>query len=190
MLVCRNGDCRNMMSQSIWSSFDKGPNIDIVNDDIIQFHGQSGHGESVRTAEPIPSRCTYYYYEIQIMTTEGTDGVTMGLSSHDLGSNPSEKSKKKFQANEHTSIFTPKQYYTFDDAIGCYVDLNNSSYFFTMNGKIMCEPISYNMTEEILYPTVSLSQDGDIIRINFKEEACKFNVTGIIVYHYQIDTSE
>ena len=54
----------------------------------------------------------------------------------------------------------------------------------------MCEPISYNMTEEILYPTVSLSQDGDIIRINFKEEACKFNVTGIIVYHYQIDTSE
>ena len=59
-----------------------------------------------------------------------------------------------------------------------------------MNGKIMCEPISYNMTEEILYPTVSLSQDGDIIRINFKEEACKFNVTGIIVYHCQIDTSE
>ena len=118
-----------MMSQSIWSSFDKGPNIDIVNDDIIQFHGQSGHGESVRTAEPIPSRCTYYYFEIQIMTTEGTDGVTMGLSSHDLGSNPSEKSEKKFQENERTSIFTPKQYYTFDDAIGCYVDLNNSSYF-------------------------------------------------------------
>ena len=182
--------CRNMMSQSIWSSFDKGPNIDIVNDDIIQFHGQSGRGEVVRTAEPIPNRCPYYYFEIQIMTTEGTGGVTMGLSSQDSGSNPCRKSKKNFQANEYISIFTPKHYYTFDDVIGCYVDLINSSYFFTMNGKIMCEPISFNRKEEILYPTVSLSRNGDIIRINFKEEVCKFNVTGIIMHHYQIGTSE
>lgn len=190
MLVCRNAECKNMMSQSIWSSVDKGPNIDIVNDDIIQFHGQDGQGEVVRTAEPIPSRCSYYYFEIQIMNTGGTSGVTMGLSSQDSGSNSCQKSKKKSKANEYISIFTPNHYYTFDDVIGCYVDIINSSYFFTMNGKIMCEPIFYNRTEEILYPTVSFSRNGDIIRINFKEEAYKFNVTGIIMYHYQIDTCE
>ena len=116
------------MAQSTWSTFDKGSNIDIVNDDIIQFHGQSGHGEVVRTEEPIPSTCTYYYFEIQIVSTEGTDGVTMGLSSHDPGSTPHPKLKKKAQANAHESIFTPQQYYAFDDIVGCYVDFINSSY--------------------------------------------------------------
>ena len=160
------------MSQSGCLALDKGSNIDTVNDNIIEFHGGSGHGELLRAAEPISTSCTYYYFEIKIISREATDGVNMGFSSD------YEKSEKKGQANNYKPILTPKQLYNVGDIIGCYVDFMSSSYFFTMNGKILCAPISSNLKKGTVYPTVSLSLKGDIVSVNFKEETCQFNVQG------------
>ena len=159
-----------MAVQYTWSAIDHGPNIDIVNDAIIQYNGRNGDAAVIKTAKPIPKDCSYFYFEIQINSTKGTDGVTMGISP-------------ETPSNEDAFIFTPRQSYHFDDVIGCYVDLKSLTYFFTMNGKILCDPIKFDLKDDVLYPSVGLSLDGDRIHVNFNEENCKFNVQGKGTYH-------
>ena len=170
-----------------WSDIDKGQNICIDDEVRAELKGSPNQTESVQTLEPIPHGCTRYYFEVRILSNEGTDGVSIGLSRKKVSSKSSSRSKLDHASNASTSnlseapIFTPYVCYSYNDLIGCYVDYKASFYFFTMNGKIMCEPISCNVKKDILYPAVCLSMDGDIVNINFKEGTCKFNVKGSIV---------
>ena len=168
-----------------WSDIDKGQNICIDDEVRAELKGSPNQTESVQTLEPIPHGCTRYYFEVRILSNEGTDGVSIGLSRKKVSSKSSSRSKLDHASNASTSnlseapIFTPYVCYSYNDLIGCYVDYKASFYFFTMNGKILCEPITFEFNpSDQYYPTVDLKVDGAIVMAKFKEEECKFDVKG------------
>ena len=158
-----------MLFPKYWSESDKGSNIKIGDDKLsLVLENTLEEPEFVRTSDPIPSGCLHYYFEIQILCDEGSDGISIGITTTEpsLSHEPSEQ------------IFSPEVTYSFGNTVGFYIDFQEGFTFLTLNGKIVGEFNPFSGPQDKYYPTVRLRSAGAIVTATFKAKKCLFNVKG------------
>ena len=158
-----------MLFPKHWSESDKGSNIKIGDDKLsLVLENALEVAEFVRTSNPIPSGCLHYYFEIQILCDEGSDGISIGITTAD--------SSLSYEPIEQ--IFSPEVKYSFGNTLGFYIDFEEGFNFFTLNGKIAGEFNPFYGPSDKYYPTVRLRSAGAIVTATFKAKKCQFNVKG------------
>uniref|UniRef100_A0A4W3HNM0 RAN binding protein 9 n=1 Tax=Callorhinchus milii TaxID=7868 RepID=A0A4W3HNM0_CALMI len=143
----------------------------------------SGHGKtpkdaaSVRATYPIPAACGIYYFEVKIVS-KGRDGyMGIGLSAQGVNMNrlPGwDKHSYGYHGDDGHSFCssgTGQPYgptFTTGDVIGCCVNMNNNTCFYTKNGHSLGNPN--------LYPTVGLQTPGEVVDANFGQHPFVFDI--------------
>ena len=152
-----------------WSKVNKGPNIVIGDDQLsVALEKDLEKSECVTTSNPIPFKCTHYYFEIQILSVKGSDGISMGISTK--SSSPNDE--------KNDEILSPEIGYALGMKVGCFIDFGKGFCFFTLDGKIANEFISISVHQKPYYPTVKLRSAGASVIATFKKKKCLFKVEG------------
>ena len=158
-----------MLFPKYWSECDKGSNIKIGDDKLsLVLENTLEEAEFVRTSNPIPSGCLHYYFEAQILCDEGSDGISIGITTTDSSLNH----------NLSEQFFSPEVSYSFGNTVGFYIDFKEGFTFLTLDGKIVGDFNPFSGPSDKYYPTVRLRSAGAIITATFNAEECRFNLKG------------
>ena len=100
-------------------------------------------------------------------------GLSLGSTSRSYGYHSKGKSHNNKKANKYGENFEK------GDTIGCGIDLENKSIFYTKNGKFLdyaFKDINFEMGKGYLYPSVCMHTLNSEIVINFGKDNFKFDV--------------
>lgn len=144
---------------------------------------------SVRATHPIPAACGVYYFEIKVLNKgrDGYIGVGFSASGVNLNRLPGwEKNSYGYHADDgcvFNSSGTGQQYgstFTTGDVVGCGFNLVDRSIFFTKNGVTIGTAVSDIAPNLVLYPTVGLQSQGELVEANFGESPFMFDFEGLL----------
>jgi Ran-binding protein 9/10 len=190
------------------NQLDRFPNIQVENDGLDAKFGPheattDSAAASVRTNHPIPPSCGIYYFEIEILS-KGVHGhgswldsliasyigIGFCLPSVNLNRLPGWEvgswgyhgdDGHAFAASGIGNTYGPA--FTTGDIIGCCIDFNNGSAFYTKNGKQLGTAftgLTPNRVGTELFPTLGLRSPGEHVRVNFGQVPFTFDIVGYI----------
>ena len=141
---------------------------------------------SVRAKHPIPIDLNIYYFEITILNEGGFNigHIGIGLSSGNSTINAMPGWEKEtigyhgddgrlYNENSKGKRFGPT--FGLTDVIGCGVDFNEKTVFFTKNGELV-GIVSKKLANHTWYPTIGIRAWKAVVKINFGQEPFKFNI--------------
>ncbi|KAJ6627007.1 hypothetical protein B0H10DRAFT_1997686 [Mycena sp. CBHHK59/15] len=155
----------------------------------ITYQGASCNGDrdaaAARTTHPIPPACGIYYYEVDILSkgNKGLAGKDVRLSrlpgweQNSWGYHGDDGCS--FAAEKNGTPFGPT--FGTGDTIGCGIDFSTYQAFFTKNGTLIGSAFKDIGKSSDLYPSIGLRHSGEAVRVNFGQEAFKFDIE----YHVQ-----
>ena len=138
----------------------------------------------VRADNPIPLTVGLYYFEIKILsrglfgrayiglTTFGTDlHRAPGWDLETYGYHGDDG--KKFSGQPWGTKYGPV--FEVNDVVGCGVNFENQTCFFTLNGKFL--GIAFrDIPISTFYPTVGIGSDNELIEVNFGQTPFIYNI--------------
>ena len=144
---------------------------------------------TVQTEKEITNSRSIFYFEV-LIKNDGKEGdIIIGIGEKDitekclsLGSTSRSygyHSKGKSHNNKKVNKYGEN--YIKGDIIGCGIDLENKSIFFTKNGKFLdyaFKDVNFEIGKGYLYPSVCMHTLNSEIMINFGKENFKFDVKG------------
>ena len=144
---------------------------------------------TVQTEKEITNTRPIFYFEV-LIKNDGKEGdiiigigekditekcLSLGSTSRSYGYHSKGKSHNNKKVNKYGENFVK------DDIIGCGVDLENKSIFYTKNGKFLgyaFKDINFEIGKGYLYPSVCMHTLNSEIFINFGKENFKFDIKG------------
>ena len=143
----------------------------------------------MQTEKEITNTRPIFYFEV-LIKNDGKEGdiiigigekditekcLSLGSTSRSYGYHSKGKSHNNKKVNKYGENFVK------DDIIGCGVDLENKSIFYTKNGKFLgyaFKDINFEIGKGYLYPSVCMHTLNSEILINFGKENFKFDIKG------------
>ena len=143
----------------------------------------------MQTEKEITNSRPIFYFEV-LIKNDGKEGdiiigigekditekcLSLGSTSHSYGYHSKGKSHNNKKVNKYG------ENYIKGDIIGCGIDLENKSIFFTKNGKFLdyaFKNVNFEIGKGYLYPSVCMHTLNSEIMINFGKENFKFDVKG------------
>ena len=143
----------------------------------------------MQTEKEITNTRPIFYFEV-LIKNDGKEGdiiigigekditekcLSLGSTSRSYGYHSKGKSHNNKKVNKYGENFVK------DDIIGCGVDLENKSIFYTKNGKFLgyaFKDINFEIGKGYLYPSVCMHTLNSEIFINFGKENFKFDIKG------------
>ncbi|KAL0084816.1 hypothetical protein F4703DRAFT_1929086 [Phycomyces blakesleeanus] len=174
---------------SCWNDRDRSRNIKVGANGLDLIYTGPGLREidaaSVRANFPIRSRCGVYYYELKVISRghDGFIGIGFCGLNNQLDRLPGwdpyswgyhGDDGHSFAGSGTGKVFGP--FFTTGDVIGCGVNFADQSVFYTKNGAMIGTAFhSLRLTLDI-YPCVGLRTKGEIVTVNFGENAFAFDI--------------
>ena len=142
---------------------------------------------SVIADHPIPLSCDIYYFEIKIIS-QGKEGkISIGLREVETNLHRQPGWERgscgyhgddghKFMASGSGAQYGPT--FGTSDVVGCGLNLQNRTCFFTKNGKCLGTAFGGfdNIHDHPLYPTVGLHSADEEVEVNFGQEPFLYNI--------------
>ena len=150
-------------------------------------------GAAVRTDHPIPLACSFYYFEVTIVSAgrHGYIGIGLCTSGVNLNRLPGwDKNSFGYHGDDgnrfrETGTGTPYgPTFTTGDTIGCYYNMVDRTVSYTKNGEML--GVAFENVRGQLYPTVGLRSIGEIVRGNFGHAPFHFDIARQI----ELDTNK
>ncbi|KAJ7630430.1 SPRY-domain-containing protein [Roridomyces roridus] len=138
-----------------------------------------------RTAYPIPPACGIYYYEVDILSKGNKGHISIGFAGKDvrLSRLPGwEQNSWGYHGDDGCSFAAEKNGTPFGptfgtgDTIGCGIDFSTHQAFFTKNGNLIGSVFKDIGKSIDLYPSIGLRHSGEAVRVNFGQEAFRFDI--------------
>eukprot|EP00943_MAST-04B_sp_MAST-4B-sp1_P001747 g1747.t1 len=142
-----------------------------------------------------------WYYEVELLSDgimqigwcdtlfigDDNEGDGVGDDLHSWGY---DGNRQKFWHGKSYPFGDEKQQWKTGDVIGCYVDLDEHSMVFYVNGveiggKVPCLNDTGFQYEDGLYPALSL-EAGNVVRVNVGQRSFKYDVKQLTSKHYTI----
>lgn len=147
---------------------------------------------SIRADKPIPMTLDeIYYFEITVLNKGKIGGIGIGLTAESSALNqmPGWKNNgigyhgddgKLYYQIGYEIEFGPK--FANNDIVGCGLNLNDTSVFFTINGKYL--GVAHCSLPEInWYPTIGLHSKYEMVQVNFGQEPFIFQMDTLLGKH-------
>ena len=144
---------------------------------------------TVQPEKEITNSRPIFYFEVLIKDDGKESDMLIGIGEKDitekclsLGSTSRSygyHSKGKSHSNKKTNKYGEN--YSKGDIVGCGIDLENKSIFFTKNGKFLdyaFKDVNFEIGKGFLYPSVCMHTLNSEIVINFGKDNFKFDVKG------------
>ncbi|RIB07927.1 concanavalin A-like lectin/glucanase domain-containing protein [Gigaspora rosea] len=147
----------------------------------------------IRTNNPIPSQCKFFYFEVKIIDNgkNGMIGIGFCTKSSDQDKKNIDIMALPGQENNSWGYHSDDGYlfcsgsgepygppYTIGDTIGCYLNFKNRIVFYTKNGinlGIACD-LPDDLKEGSLYPCAGFRSQGEFIEVNFGDRNFEYSV--------------
>ncbi|KAJ7456433.1 concanavalin A-like lectin/glucanase domain-containing protein [Mycena latifolia] len=155
----------------------------------VTYQGASSNGDkdaaAARTTHPIPPACGIYYYEVDILSKGNKGHISIGFAGKDvrLSRLPGWEQNSwgyhgddgcTFAAEKNGTPFGPT--FGTGDTIGCGIDFSTYQAFFTKNGTLIGSAFKDIGKTCDLYPSIGLRHSGEAVRVNFGQDAFKFDI--------------
>ena len=170
--------------------FISNKNIRFHDEYTVSYEGKGASKIDYGTVQPekeITNSRPVFYFEVFIKNDGKENDILIGLGEKDItekglslgsttrsyGYHSKGKSHNNKKVNKYGEI------YTNGDTVGCGVDLENKSIFFTKNGKFLdyaFKDINFEFGKGYLYPSVCLHSLRSEIVINFGKNNFKFDI--------------
>ena len=147
----------------------------------------SGDNACVRANNPIPITVGIYYFEIKVLS-EGKKGrpyIGLTSSTSNLHRAPGWDFDTYGFHGDDGKVFGEPNYhqgqnygptFTTNDVVGCGVNFENQTCFFTKNG--ICLGVAFsNMPMTDLYPTVGVGSIDESLEVNFGQHPFIYNIS-------------
>ena len=144
---------------------------------------------SVRSSNGIPSTCNLYYFEMKVID-EGEYGI-IGIGLTSKGSKLNRMpgwnkytigyhgdNGKVYKGKRNGSKYGPS--FGVGDIVGCGLDLEHNTVFFTKNGRSIGVAISNWPNNKLWYPTIGLHSRNEKIEINFGQKDFVFDISSYL----------
>ncbi|OII76821.1 SPRY domain-containing protein [Cryptosporidium andersoni] len=163
----------------------------------VSHKGRGSHLEvgTVQSDIPIPTNCQVYYFEVLIIESQIQARCTIGIATRYYWTNRepgADKASIGYRGEDGKKIVNGNRYESFGpsfgkgDTIGCGVDFNANSVFFTLNGRFI--GIATDVLDCVdYYPTISLYHSQDIVYANFGSKNFAFHLKEYIMKNLMID---
>lgn len=177
---------------SRWSEADKCIGLEIVGDGTeVKFQGitkTSDEAAAVRADHPMPKECGIYYFEVTVLSRgkEGLIGIGFSGPKVNLNRLPGWESESwayhgddgfSFACTASGRPYGPR--FAAMDVVGCGVNFETNSAFFTKNGIYLGEAFQ-NVKTDRLYPSVGMKKPGEHLRINFGQSPFVFDIDSMV----------
>ena len=170
--------------------FVSNKNIRFYDEYTVSYEGKGASKIDYGTVQPekeITNTRPVFYFEVLIKNDGKENDILIGLGEKDItekglslgsttrsyGYHSKGKSLNNKKINKYGEV------YSNGDIIGCGVDLENKSIFFTKNGKFLdyaFKEINFEFGKGYLYPSVCLHSLRSEIAINFGKDNFKFDI--------------
>ena len=176
---------------------DKSRFADILSEYECTYNHEEAIGVSrnlnfgcVRADRPIPySLEAIYYFEVEVLRegTEGEPSIGIGLTAEGslLTSMPGWENHTvgyhSDDGNFFNSCYQGNKYgpkFGTNDIIGCGLDLNDMSVFYTKNGKYL-GVACYKLPDMTFYPTIGLHSKNEKVKVNFGQNPFAFKIKSL-----------
>ncbi|EEA05712.1 SPRY domain-containing protein [Cryptosporidium muris RN66] len=163
----------------------------------VSHKGRGSHLEvgTVQSDMPIPTNCQVYYFEVLIIESQNQAKCTVGIAARYYWTNRepgADKASIGYRGEDGKKIVNGNRYESFGpsfgkgDIIGCGIDFNANSVFFTLNGRFI--GIATDVLDCVdYYPTISLYHSQDIVYANFGSKNFAFHLEEYIMKNLMID---
>ena len=172
--------------------FQSNKNIRFLDEYTASYIGKGVSKIDYGTVQPekeITNSKPVFYFEVFIKDDGKEGDILIGLGEKDitekclsLGSTSRSfgyHSKAKSHNNKKTNKYG--EIYAKGDTIGCGVDLENKSIFYTKNGKFLdyaFKDINFEFGKGYLYPSICMHTLNSQVVINFGNDNFKFDIKG------------
>lgn len=174
---------------SRWDEHDKWTGIEVLNDGLeVKFIGpqkvNDNEAVAVRADHPMSPQCGIYYFECKILSKGKDSLIGIGFCGGKVAMNrlpgwePESWGYHGDDGNTFSSPGSGKSYgpqFAANDVIGCGVNFNNRSAFFTKNG-VHLGTAFREVKGGKLYPAVGMKRLGEHVRVNFGQEEFVYDI--------------
>ncbi|GAB5590488.1 hypothetical protein Unana1_05388 [Umbelopsis nana] len=172
-----------------WNHNDKSSSLDVSSDGIDASYSGLGRDDNdaaaVRSTFSAKPQCGIFYFEIEIVS-KGRDGY-IGIGFCDADSTMDKLpgwdadsygfhayDGRCYHASTKGAAYGPT--FSTGDVIGCGINFNSKTAFFTKNGVYLGVAFNNIKVDAPLYPCVGLRTPGEHIRVNFGSKAFQFDI--------------
>ena len=165
---------------------------------VLNYNNHDDVG-AIRASNPIPPQCGIYYYEIEVICRGKYGKIAIGLTAKgtNLGRQPGWDASTFGYHGDDGRCFNNQGYgekfgptFGANDIIGCGLNLQNKTCFFTKNGNFLGAAFK-DMPTISLYPTIGLHSKNEQVVVNFGQKPFKYNIKIEMILNdaHQLDVS-
>ncbi|KAG9986504.1 SPRY-domain-containing protein, partial [Aureobasidium melanogenum] len=175
-----------------WSDIDKWPGLELsAGGTEVKFTGStktSDEAAAIRSDHPMPKEVGIYYFEVTVLSRgkEGLIGIGFSGPKASLNRLPGWEPESwayhgddgfSFSCTASGKPYGPK--FAAWDVVGCGVNFETGSAFFTKNGVYLGEAF-HNVRGDKLYPSVGMKKNNEHLRVNFGNDPFVFDIDSLI----------
>eukprot|EP00892_Ulva_mutabilis_P010767 jgi/Ulvmu1/8062/UM004_0299.1 len=147
----------------------------------------------LKANKPVPTNVVAFYFEVDIVCRGDEGQIAIGfVPSHQKDGSehntpPVGMSADSYGINGQGQLWnssTPEAElsapFASRDVIGAGVIPGKKQIFLTKNGKLLSETAFKNITQQVLYPAVSLSGRSEAVKLNFGQRQFQFNFKDLV----------